>query len=77
MNETQVKSAARALQVLYAQAVADSLPIASPAIKVVHLQRDGQQAGPYLVQEAITPAWVLQHAAVAMTLVQADGRVLQ
>ncbi len=64
----------QALHVLYAQAVADSLPIASPAIKVVLLQRDDRKAEPYLVQETITPAWVLQHAAVAMTLVQAEGR---
>ncbi|HRO39054.1 MAG TPA: right-handed parallel beta-helix repeat-containing protein [Flavobacteriales bacterium] len=62
------------LDALYAQAVADSLPIMAPAVKVVKLERDGRKAEPYLLQERITPAYLLQHAPVAMDLIgEADG----
>lgn len=64
-----------ALEALYAQAVADSLPILSPGIKVVKLEREGGPLDPYLVQEAITPEYLLKHAAVAMVLVGPDGQV--
>ncbi len=63
------------LEVLYAQAVADSLQIEAPATTLVQLERDGKAAGPYLVQERITPQYVLKHALVAMALVGEDGTV--
>lgn len=56
------------LEVLYVQAVADSLPLLAPKTKVVKLERDGRKAEPYLVQERITAAYLLQHAPVAMEL---------
>lgn len=61
------------LEVLYAQAVADSLPIKAPGIRVVKLERDGRKAEPCLVQERITPAYLLQHAPVAMELIGPEG----
>ncbi|MBS1945574.1 MAG: right-handed parallel beta-helix repeat-containing protein [Bacteroidetes bacterium] len=61
------------LEVLYAQAVADSLPLMAPPVKVVKLERDGRKAEPCLVQERITPAYLLQHAPVAMELIGPDG----
>lgn len=63
------------LEALYAQAVADSLDIEAPSTTLVQLERDGKAAGPYLVQERITPEYVLKHAMVAMALVADDGTV--
>lgn len=63
------------LIVLYAQAVADSLPIMAPSVSLVQLQRDGKKAEPYLVQEMITPEYVLLHAPVAMALIGKDGTI--
>ncbi len=63
------------LEVLYAQAVADSLNIEAPATVLVRLERDGKAAGPYLVQEQVTPEYVMKHALVAMALVGEDGTV--
>ena len=63
------------LEALYAQAVADSLDIEAPSTTLVQLERDGKAAGPYLVQERITPQYVMKHALVAMALVGEDGTV--
>ncbi|HMN06548.1 MAG TPA: hypothetical protein PKD45_12545 [Flavobacteriales bacterium] len=63
------------LVVLYAQAVADSLPIMAPPVSLVKLQRDGRKGEPYLVQELVTPEYILKHAPVSMTLVGRDGTI--
>lgn len=63
------------LEALYAQAVADSLAIEAPPTALVQLERDGKKVGPYLVQERITPEYVMKHALVAMALVGEDGTV--
>lgn len=63
------------LVTLYAQAVADSLPIMAPTVTLVKLERDGKKAEPFLVQEMITPEYVLFHAPVSMTLIGKDGSI--
>lgn len=62
-----------ALTALYAQAVADSLPVLVPKLGLVKLEINGGKARPYLVQEGITPDFVLRHAPVAMSLMGTDG----
>ncbi|MBP8823897.1 MAG: right-handed parallel beta-helix repeat-containing protein [Flavobacteriales bacterium] len=63
------------LAALYAGAVADSLPIMSAPVRLVNLLRDGENEAPCLMVERITPAYVLVHAPVAMTLVDAQGKL--
>ena len=62
------------LQLLYAQAVADSLPIRSSPLELVRLSRCGSDAGPYLMQEAVSPTMVARSASVSSTLLGADGK---
>ena len=70
-----VQADLHALTTLYAQAVADSLPVLSPSVALVKLELEGAKARPYLMQEAITPDFVLKRAAVAMSLMGPDGSV--
>lgn len=65
----------RSLDVLYAQAVADSLAIPSPRAGLVKLVRNGDELGPFLAQELITPEYLLRNVPTAMALVAADGTV--
>ena len=63
------------LDALYAQVVADSLPIRSPRTKLVELERNSAKPSPWLAQEPITADYVLHHAPVASVLIGLDGQV--
>lgn len=60
---------------LYAQAVADSLPVLSAPLTLVRLQEEGSKPRPWLMQEGLTPDFVMKHAAAAMVLLGPDGQV--
>ena len=72
---TFVPASLNSLLAMYAQAVADSLPIVSPPVRLVQLERDGRKMGPYLVEERMTPVYVLQHGEPAMAWVEPDGQI--
>ena len=61
------------LEVLYAQAVADSLPIHSAPLDLVRLSRCGSDAGPFLMQEATSPSMVARSATASGTFLGPDG----
>lgn len=61
------------LERLYAQAVADSLPIANPALTLVRLSMCGKDKGPYLMQAALSPGMILRSAPVGSVLLGANG----
>ena len=62
------------LEVLYAQAVADSLPIHSAPLDLVRLSRCGSDAGPFLMQEATSPSMVARSASASGTFLGPDGK---
>src|SRR5690606_13171752 len=70
-----VQAGLPSLTALYAQAVADSLPVLSAPVVLVKAEVAGAKARPYLMQEGITPGFLLKHAAVAMALVGPGGAV--
>jgi hypothetical protein len=74
-NLVFVPAGLQSLDALYAQAVADSLPIRSPKIGLVQLVRNDGKPSPWLLQERVDPEYVLQHAQVATVLVDADGTI--
>lgn len=62
------------LEALYAQAVADSLPIANPALSLVRLSRCGTDAGPWLMQEALSSGMLLRTAPFGSRLLGTNGQ---
>ena len=65
----------RSLDALYARAVADSLPLIAPGIRLVQMARDGGKPLPYLAQERITADYLLLHMPAATDLIAEDGPV--
>lgn len=63
-----VPAGLHSLDVLYAHAVADSLPILAPKVELVLLVLNGGKPVPYLAQEQITPGYLLLHSEVATEL---------